>query len=198
MCGNCARHRGRHQPAQTHRHRTHPYSAPRAQDGIRQDRESVDLQQHRAVAQPCRVQSGIGPALGMRRKRRGRHGAFPFLAISFEIFGRRFPRVARRSGPLSHLALYRSIHHQPKRSSFHGSPCMWYPFRLPKSSLVAIQQLQARDPLRALPGVQLRHDQPRRPAMLFGRAVGPSCRNATSASSARKSASGRLVLNPAS
>src|ERR1700677_2287322 len=42
------------------------------------------------------------------------------------------------------------------------------PVPFPKSSLVAIQKFQAGDPFRALPGVQLRHDQPGRPAMLFG------------------------------
>ena len=41
------------------------------------------------------------------------------------------------------------------------------PVPLPKSSFVAIQQLQPGDPLRALPGVQLRDDQPRRPAVLL-------------------------------
>ena len=52
------------------------------------------------MAQPGRVQSAIGPALGMRGEGRGRNRAPPFLAIPAKILWRGFPRVSRCSCPL--------------------------------------------------------------------------------------------------
>ena len=70
-----ARSRGSHQPLQAHGDRTHADAAALAQHRIGQDGESIQLQQHGAVAEPRRVQTVIRPALGMGRKRCGSNQA---------------------------------------------------------------------------------------------------------------------------
>ncbi len=58
------------------------------ENGIRQNRDAVHFQQHRAVPEPCRIKPVIGPAPGIRRKGRGAaSGRFRSLAYCSHSIG---------------------------------------------------------------------------------------------------------------
>jgi len=199
MCGNCARLTAGHQPAQAHRHRPirTPQRAPRM-GSVRIVNPSIF-----SSTVLCPSQAACSPVSDQRLGCGVKGAGAPritFLAIPLEIFRCRLSRISRRSRPLSQSCVAsrsasQYITSQNVLPSTDRHACV--PVPLPKSSFVAIQQLQARDPLRALPGVQLRYDQPRRPAMLFRQRLA-IVQKRHQRVSARKSARGRLVLNPAS
>ncbi len=52
-----------------------------AEDGIRQNRDAIELEQHGAVPEPCGVQAVVGPTCGIRRKGRGGQRPFALACI---------------------------------------------------------------------------------------------------------------------
>ena len=60
---------------------------PPAENGIRQDRHAVYLEENRAVPKPGRMQSFIGPMPGMGSKRRRRQGYFSLACAAVPKHG---------------------------------------------------------------------------------------------------------------
>ena len=69
--GSSARREGGlHEALQAERQRAQADAGARAEDGVGEDRDAVDLEQHGGVAEPGGVQAGIGPEMRVGTMRR--------------------------------------------------------------------------------------------------------------------------------
>jgi len=90
--------RGRHYPFQANRHRPHSNAATIAEYRIGEDHAAVNLQEHRAVAEPSRMQPYIGPLFGLREKGRRPNWALSLVLHPSEKPRRRAARKLCRVG----------------------------------------------------------------------------------------------------
>jgi hypothetical protein len=69
------------QSLQADRQRANVQADAAAEDRIREDRNSIDLEQNGRVPQPRRMQAGIGPGAGIRMMGRGQNRTPAFLRV---------------------------------------------------------------------------------------------------------------------